>query len=97
MQSFEARQSGPHRLSFGVVSISFAAAVLVRTVTPRPPKDSLDPAWVSSPVGYGDGGVFRELQDPPWLLVPWYCGDESDDIIKKKCGHFPFKNRMDVW
>lgn len=24
--------------------------------------------------GYGDGGVFRELQDPPWLLpeVPWY-------------------------
>lgn len=25
--------------------------------------------------GYGEGGVFRELQDPPWLLpaVPWYC------------------------
>lgn len=29
--------------------------------------------------GYGEGGVFRELQDPPWLLpvVPWYCKVES--------------------
>lgn len=31
--------------------------------------------------GYGEGGVFRELQDPPWLLpaVPWYCKREETE------------------
>lgn len=35
--------------------------------------------------GYGEGGVFRELQDPPWLLpaVPWYCkGEEMEHCFK---------------
>lgn len=33
--------------------------------------------------GYGEGGVFRELQDPPWLLpaVPWYCKRGGDRML----------------
>lgn len=37
--------------------------------------------------GYGEGGAFRELQDPPWLLlvVPWYCNEkeEKEDNTQK--------------
>ena len=39
--------------------------------------------WVVAQ-GYGEGGVFRELQDPPWLLpvVPWYCkGEPSRECV----------------
>lgn len=35
--------------------------------------------------GYGEGGVFRELQDPPWLLpaVPWYCKRQEIGTLRQ--------------